>query len=222
MLLNILPSELVDELKEKGTATTQYYELATVMFTDFIGFTNVAERLTPEQLVEELDYCFSNFDRIIERYRVEKIKTVGDAYICASGLSDMNASPSDMVKAALEIQDFLLHVKAERMDQGLPFFEARVGIHTGPVVAGVVLFRPLSLLSPSALGLSSVGVELAPLSGGSISLDWNLLAALPAPVPVPSRRAALVPTPPLPPRATGPPPYPWHSPQTAPRAPPHA
>jgi class 3 adenylate cyclase len=98
----------------------------------------VAERLSPEMLVEELDYCFSNFDKIISKYRIEKIKTVGDAYICASGLSDMNASPSDMVKAALEIQDFLLHLKAERQSQALPYFEARVGIHTGPVVAGVV------------------------------------------------------------------------------------
>ncbi|HNE30485.1 MAG TPA: adenylate/guanylate cyclase domain-containing protein, partial [Saprospiraceae bacterium] len=114
------------------------YDQATVMFIDFTGFTGVAERLAPENLVEELDYCFSNFDRIISQYRIEKIKTVGDAYICASGLSDMNASPSDMVKAALEIQDFLLHHKAERQSHGLPYFEARVGIHTGPVVAGVV------------------------------------------------------------------------------------
>ena len=85
-----------------------------------------------------MDYCFSTFDRIISQYRIEKIKTVGDAYICASGLSDQNASPSDMVKAALEIQDFLQHLKAERQARNLPFFEARVGIHTGPVVAGVV------------------------------------------------------------------------------------
>jgi class 3 adenylate cyclase len=108
------------------------------MFVDFKGFTNVAEKLSPERLVEELDLCFSNFDRIISRYKIEKIKTVGDAYICASGLSDMNASPTDMVKAALEMQDFLLGLKAERMGQGLPFFEARAGIHFGPVVAGVV------------------------------------------------------------------------------------
>lgn len=138
LLLNILPPAIAQELKTRNKVAARKYEQATVMFTDFIGFTNVAERLSPERLVEELDYCFSNFDHIIEKYRIEKIKTVGDAYFCASGLSDMNASPSDMVKAALEIQDFLLHVKAERMNQGLPFFEARVGIHTGPVVAGVV------------------------------------------------------------------------------------
>ena len=138
LLLNILPPAIAQELRARNKVAARKYDQATVMFTDFIGFTNVAERLTPEMLVEELDFCFSNFDSIISKYRIEKIKTVGDAYICASGLSDMNASPSDMVKAALEIQDFLLHVKAERQSQGIPYFEARVGIHTGPVVAGVV------------------------------------------------------------------------------------
>lgn len=138
LLLNILPPAIAQELKTRNKVAARRYDQATVMFTDFIGFTTISERLSPERLVEELDYCFSNFDRIIEKYRIEKIKTVGDAYICASGLSEQVASPGDMVKAALEIQDFLLHVKAERMDQGLPFFEARVGVHTGPVVAGVV------------------------------------------------------------------------------------
>ncbi len=138
LLLNILPAAIAQELKANNKVAARQYDQATVMFIDFTGFTGVAERLAPENLVEELDYCFSNFDRIISQYRIEKIKTVGDAYICASGLSDMNASPSDMVKAALEIQDFLLHHKAERQSHGLPYFEARVGIHTGPVVAGVV------------------------------------------------------------------------------------
>jgi len=138
LLLNILPPAIADELKARNKVAARKYDQATVMFIDFKGFTNVAEKLSPERLVEELDLCFSNFDNIISKYRIEKIKTVGDAYICASGLSDMNASPSDMVKAALEIQDFLLGLKAERMSQGLPFFDARVGIHTGPVVAGVV------------------------------------------------------------------------------------
>ncbi len=138
LLLNILPPAVAQELKTKNKVAARKYEEATVMFIDFVGFTHTAEKLTPEQLVSELDYCFTSFDRIIGQYRIEKIKTVGDAYICASGLSDKNASPSDMVKAALQIQDFLLHLRAERMNQGLPYFEARVGIHTGPVVAGVV------------------------------------------------------------------------------------
>ncbi len=139
LLLNILPPAIAQELKVQKRVAPRKHEDATVMFVDFVGFTHVAERLTPEQLVEEIDHCFRTFDHIIGQYRIEKIKTVGDAYICASGLlSDKNANPSDMVKAALQIQDFLLHRKAERMAQGLPYFEARVGIHTGPVVAGVV------------------------------------------------------------------------------------
>jgi adenylate cyclase len=138
LLLNILPPAIAEELKTRNKVAARKYDQATVMFVDFHGFTHVAEQLSPEQLVEELDLCFSNFDRIIGNYKIEKIKTVGDAYICASGLSDMNASPSDMIKAALDIQDFLLGLKAQRLGQALPFFEARVGIHFGPVVAGVV------------------------------------------------------------------------------------
>lgn len=138
LLLNILPPAIAQELKTRKKVAARKYDDATVMFIDFTGFTRVSEQLGPEQLVAELDYCFTSFDHIIGQYRIEKIKTVGDAYICASGLSDKNASPTDMVKAALQIQDFLLHLKAERMSQGLPCFEARIGIHTGPVVAGVV------------------------------------------------------------------------------------
>jgi class 3 adenylate cyclase len=138
LLLNILPPAIAAELKARNKVAARRYEQATVMFIDFKGFTNVAEKLTPEQLVEELDHCFSGFDQIISKYNIEKIKTVGDAYICASGLSDKNVNPADMIKAALEIQDFLLALRAERMSQGLPYFEARVGIHAGPVVAGVV------------------------------------------------------------------------------------
>ncbi|MEI6410286.1 MAG: adenylate/guanylate cyclase domain-containing protein [Bacteroidota bacterium] len=138
LLLNILPPAIAQELKARNKVAAKKYDKATVMFIDFKGFTNVAEKLSPEMLVEELDFCFSNFDRIISQYRIEKIKTIGDAYMCASGLSDMNASPSDIVKAALEIQDFMLALKAERLTRGMPFFEARVGIHVGPVVAGVV------------------------------------------------------------------------------------
>ena len=138
LLLNILPPAIAEELKTRNKVAARKYEQATVMFVDFKGFTNLSELLSPELLVEELDYCFSNFDNIISHFRVEKIKTIGDAYMCASGLSDMNASPSDMVKAALEIQDFMLAMKAERMSRAMPFFEARVGIHVGPVVAGVV------------------------------------------------------------------------------------
>ena len=138
LLLNILPEQIANELKENGKASAQKYENVTVLFTDFKDFTKVSEKLTPEQLVRELDYCFRGFDFIISQFGVEKIKTIGDAYMCASGLTSKRTMPVNIIKAALEMQEFLEDYKKERMVKGLPFFEARIGIHTGPVVAGVV------------------------------------------------------------------------------------
>ena len=138
LLRNILPVAIAEELKENGKAKAQKYDDATVLFTDFKNFTKVAEKLTPEQLVQELDNCFRAFDFIISQYKIEKIKTIGDAYMCASGLSERNTMPNDIVKAGLEMQEYLEDIKKEKIAQGLPYFEARIGVHTGPVVAGVV------------------------------------------------------------------------------------
>jgi len=138
LLLNILPSPIAKELKENGKASAEKFDNVTVLFTDFKNFTKISERLTPEQLVRELDYCFRGFDFILSQYNVEKIKTIGDAYMCASGLTKSKTLPINIIKAALEMQEFLEDYKKERMVKGLPFFEARMGIHTGPVVAGVV------------------------------------------------------------------------------------
>ncbi|WP_020537364.1 adenylate/guanylate cyclase domain-containing protein [Lewinella cohaerens] len=139
LLLNILPAPIAEELKTKGKAQARQYKEATVFFSDFINFTGIAEKLTPEELVQELDKCFKGFDFIIGQYDdIEKIKTIGDAYMCASGLNDRKAMPNSMVKAALEMQEFLDEQKQERIRMGKPYFEARIGIHTGPVVAGVV------------------------------------------------------------------------------------
>ena len=138
LLLNILPLPIAKELKENGKASAEKFDNVTVLFTDFKNFTKISERLTPEQLVRELDYCFRGFDFILSQYNVEKIKTIGDAYMCASGLTKSKTLPINIIKAALEMQEFLEDYKKERMVKGLPFFEARMGIHTGPVVAGVV------------------------------------------------------------------------------------
>ncbi len=138
LLLNILPKDIAAELKQNGKASAKKYDHTTVLLTDFKDFTTIAKNLTPENLVKELDYCFKGFDNIIEQYGIEKIKTIGDAYMCASGLSNKKESPKEMIKAALEMQKFLNEYKASRIKKGLPFFEARIGIHTGPVVAGVV------------------------------------------------------------------------------------
>ena len=138
LLLNILPSAVAAELTVRNKVAARRYEHATVMFIDFVGFTRIAETMQPEELLAELDYCFSRFDDLIGRNRIEKIKTVGDAYICASGLSDRNERPTDMIRVALQIQDFLKKLREKRMQEGKPSFEARIGIHFGPVVAGVV------------------------------------------------------------------------------------
>ena len=109
-----------------------------MLFTDFRNFTKISEQLTPEQFVHELDTYFKSFDFIIKPYNIEKIKTIGDAYMCAIGLADGQTSPLALVKAGLEMQEYINDVKAEKMQRNEPFFELKVGIHTGPVVAGVV------------------------------------------------------------------------------------
>ncbi len=142
LLYNIMPVEVAKELKEKGSATAQQFPEATVLFTDFKNFTEIAERLTPAALVNELNECFRAFDHIISQHpEIEKIKTIGDAYLCASGLVKHKTVPTGIVQAALEMQEFLDDHKAEKMRLGLPYFEARIGLHTGPIVAGVVGFK---------------------------------------------------------------------------------
>lgn len=139
LLRNILPDSIATELKEKGKAQAKQYGEATVLFSDFINFTSIAEQLTPDELVQELDHCFKGFDFILEKYPdIEKIKTIGDAYMCASGLGDRKTLPDNLVRAGLDMQAFLEEHKEERKRLNKPYFEARIGIHTGPVVAGVV------------------------------------------------------------------------------------
>jgi len=139
LLLNILPKETAQELKKYGKAKARHYKLVSVLFTDFKGFTFLAEKLTPEDLIKEIDYCFTHFDNIIDKYHIEKIKTIGDAYMCAAGIPKENSfNPIMLVLAALEIVDFMLIYKQERKKENLPYFELRLGIHTGPLVTGVV------------------------------------------------------------------------------------
>jgi adenylate cyclase len=139
LLLNILPAETARELKETGSAQTHFYPEVSVLFTDFKGFSKLAEQLSYKELVQELDECFRGFDEIVDRHGLEKIKTIGDAYMCASGLPKPNANHAiNAVRAGMEIQQFMNQLKARRQAEGKAFFEARLGIHTGPVVAGVV------------------------------------------------------------------------------------
>ena len=139
LLLNILPAETAEELKETGTAKAKSFDLVSVLFTDFKNFTQASEKLTPEELVAEINNCYSEFDRIIGRYGIEKIKTIGDSYMCAAGLPATNLThPQDIVSAALDMAAFIEKNKQERIAKSQPYFELRLGVHSGPVVAGIV------------------------------------------------------------------------------------
>jgi class 3 adenylate cyclase len=138
LLLNILPEETALELKENGTVKAKKFESVSVLFTDFKGFSYFSEHLSPEKLVESVDYYFSKFDEIIEKYGLEKIKTVGDAYMCAGGLPFPTSDHAlKMVYAAFEIIQFVEEAKNNKLND-LTKFDIRLGINTGPVVAGVI------------------------------------------------------------------------------------
>jgi class 3 adenylate cyclase len=139
LLLNILPFEIAEELRSEGYATPRHYELVTVLFTDLKGFTKIAEHLSPQEIIEELNTCFLAFDEICEKYNLEKIKTIGDAYMCAGGVPTPNTSnPVDTVNAALAMQKWMKEWADGKRAQGKQVWEIRIGIHSGEVVAGVV------------------------------------------------------------------------------------
>lgn len=139
LLLNILPGDVADELKNTGKYESRYFEKVTVMFTDFKDFTKVSELVTPKKLVEDLDYIFSAFDDIMERNSLEKIKTIGDAYLCVSGLPDVSThNPMNVLNAASEIREFVKNLIEQKKSENQPYFDIRIGIHTGPLVAGIV------------------------------------------------------------------------------------
>jgi class 3 adenylate cyclase len=136
---NIPPDASADGGKGANLFKASSYDSVTVMFTDFQGFTQIGEQLSPQQLVAEIDLCFRAFDEITARYPIEKIKTVGDSYLCAGGLPTPNSTHAvDVVSAALAFQEFMADLKKSKQAEGAPYFEMRIGIHTGPVVAGVV------------------------------------------------------------------------------------
>ncbi|MFS4493266.1 adenylate/guanylate cyclase domain-containing protein [Maribacter sp. 2308TA10-17] len=139
LLLNILPAEIAAELKEKGEAKARDFEMVSILFTDFKGFTEQSAKVSATELISEINNCFKSFDMICEKYDVEKIKTIGDAYMAAGGLPvPSNDSVEKTIMAALEMQAFMQSRIAEKKMLDELTFEMRVGIHTGPVVAGIV------------------------------------------------------------------------------------
>jgi class 3 adenylate cyclase len=139
LLLNILPQEIAEELKSSGAAKPRRFENVSVMFTDFVNFTNVSEQLSAEDLVELINFYYSKFDEIIIHNKLEKIKTIGDSYMCVCGLPEL--VPDHAVKtinAAMEIIEFIKTTRNVRLQQQKPWLDCRIGINSGPVVAGIV------------------------------------------------------------------------------------
>jgi len=145
LLANVLPKDTADELKTKGKASKRKYQMVTVLFSDIQGFTKIAEQMNPEKLIDELDNFFFHFDSVVEKYNTEKIKTIGDAYMCAGGIPEKNrTNPVEVVLAALEMQEYMAELHEEAKKKNSSFWDIRVGIHTGPVIAGVIGHKKLS------------------------------------------------------------------------------
>ncbi len=141
LVADILPENTASQIKTKGKAKWDKYERATVLFSDIQGFTKIAEEMNPETLIDELDTFFFHFDSVVEKYNIEKIKTIGDAYMAAGGIPHKNSTnPVEVVLAALEMQSYMQQLKSSRTD----IWDLRIGIHTGPVIAGVVGHKKIS------------------------------------------------------------------------------
>jgi class 3 adenylate cyclase len=139
LLLNTLPQKIAEELKQTGKVKPVHYGSASILFTDFKDFTRLAEQLTPEELVSELDYCFSFFDMVAETHKLEKLKIIGDSYMCVGGIPTPSSTHAlDAVLAALQIKAFMGWRRYEKMQKQQPFWEIRLGIHSGPLLAGVI------------------------------------------------------------------------------------
>ena len=122
LLANVLPKDTADELKLKGKVAKKKYKMATVLFSDIQGFTKIAEEMNPEKLIDELDTFFYHFDLVVEKYNIEKIKTIGDAYMCAGGIPDKNrTNPIEVVLAAIEMQKYMMNLKKEAKSRGRNF-----------------------------------------------------------------------------------------------------
>lgn len=139
LLRNILPETIADELKAKGKIKARHYNEVSVMFIDFAGFTGISAAMKPEELVQELHTCFSHFDAITEDLGLEKIKTIGDAYMCAGGIPIRNETHAlDITKAAFKIMEFIDKRYQDKQAAGQEYWRARIGINLGPAITGVV------------------------------------------------------------------------------------
>lgn len=173
LLRSVLPESIAQELKQTDRVQPIDYESASVLFTDFVGFTQIAEGFTPQQLIEELDSCFSQFDRIAKKHKLEKIKTIGDAYMAVGGIPHTNDTHAvDCVLAALEIEQVVSRLREQEMAENRPYWQIRIGIHSGDLVAGVIGSEKFSYdvwgdTVNTASRLESSGVA------GRINISWT-------------------------------------------------
>lgn len=145
LLANVLPRNTASEIMAKGKATKVKYNFVTVLFSDIQGFTKIAEEMNPEVLIDELDEFFFHFDSVVGKYGIEKIKTIGDAYMCAGGIPEKNrTNPIEVILAALEMRAYMTRLKEASAQRGTEHWDIRIGIHTGTVIAGVVGQKKLS------------------------------------------------------------------------------
>ncbi|GAB3227190.1 AAA family ATPase [Algoriphagus aestuariicola] len=139
LLLNILPPDVARELIDQGQFKARHFTNVSVMFTDIVNFSQIGEQLSAEDLVAELNYFYCEFDRIMDKYGLEKIKTIGDSYMCAGGLNqNQEFDVSNIILAAFEINEFIRKNQTEKRSSGAPDISMRIGIHSGPVIAGIV------------------------------------------------------------------------------------
>lgn len=138
LLLNILPADIAHELKNTGQAVARNYENTTILFSDFKEFTQISEQMTATELVENINSYFKKFDDIMGKYGIEKIKTIGDAYMAVSGLKNDTAAAKSTILAALAMQDVITEIAEQKVKEGKQPFQMRVGVHSGPLVAGIV------------------------------------------------------------------------------------
>lgn len=139
LLANILPASIAEELKQNGQVEPLFYDSVSVLFTDFVGFTKASEGMLPDELVAELDGCFSQFDAVAKRNNMEKLKTIGDSYMCAGGLPQISDTHAiDACLTALEFRAFMVTTEQIKKSLGFEYWQIRIGLHTGSVTAGVI------------------------------------------------------------------------------------
>ena len=139
LLSRVLPDEIAKELQDNERVEPKYIDECSILFTDFVGFTKLTETLSPKTLIDLLHQVFCQFDKICKKYEIEKIKTIGDSYMCVSGITKNKKEHTQRIcLAACEMLEYLSKANAQRSKLKMPTWEMRLGIHTGPIICGVV------------------------------------------------------------------------------------